>query len=60
MEQQIAMLWRLANNHAHEALDGKEEAEAKIAELKKHLDNRTDELRKANWKILRIGCKVTI
>ena len=26
MEQQIAMLWRLTNNHAHEALDAKEEA----------------------------------
>jgi len=54
------MLWRLANNHAHEALDGKEEAKAKIAELKEHLDNRTDELREANRKILRIGRKVTI
>jgi len=54
------MLWRLTNNHAHKALDAKEEAQAKIAELKEHLDNRTDELRKANWKILRIGCKVTI
>jgi len=42
------MLWRLANNHAYKALDGKEEAKAKIAELKEHLDNRTDELRKAN------------
>jgi len=54
------MLWRLTNNHAHEALDGKEEAKAKIAELKEYLDNRTDELREANWKILRIGRKVTI
>jgi len=54
------MLWHLTNNHAHEALDGKEEAKAKIAELKKHLDNRIDELRKVNRKILRIGRKVTI
>jgi hypothetical protein len=60
MEQQIAMLWRLTNNHAHEALDAKEEAQAKIAELKEHLDNRTDELREANRKILRMGRKVTI
>ena len=29
-------------------------------ELKEHLDNRIDELRKANWKILRMGRKVTI
>jgi len=42
------MLWRLTNNHAYKALNGKEEAEAKIAELKEHLDNRIDELRKAN------------
>ena len=42
------MLWRLTNNHAYEALDGKEEAKVKIAELKEHLNNRTDELRKAN------------
>jgi len=48
MEQQIAILWRLVNNHAHKALNGKEEAKVKIAELKEHLDNRTDELRKAN------------
>jgi len=48
MEQQIAMLWRLTNNHAHKALNGKEEAKAKIAELKEHLDNRTDKLHKAN------------
>jgi len=54
------MLWHLANNHAHEALDGKEEAKAKIAELKEHLDNRIDELHEANQKILRMGCKVTI
>jgi len=32
----------------HKALNGKEEAKAKIAELKEHLDNRTDELHKAN------------
>jgi len=44
----------------YEALDGKEEAEAKIVELKEHLDNRTDKLREANRKILRMGCKVTI
>jgi hypothetical protein len=31
-----------------------------MAELKEHLDNRIDELREANRKILRIGCKVTI
>ena len=48
MEQQIAILWRLINNYAYKALNRKEEAKAKIAELKKHLDNRTDELRKAN------------
>jgi len=54
------MLWRLVNNHAHKALDGKEKAKVKIAELKEHLDNRTDKLRKTNWKILRIGRKVTI
>jgi len=60
IEQQITILWRFINNHAHKALNGKEEAEAKIAELKEHLDNRTDELRKANQKILRMGRKVTI
>ena len=60
MEQQITILQRLLNNHAHKALDAKEEAQVKIAELKEHLDNRTDELRKANWKILKIGRKVTI
>jgi hypothetical protein len=54
------MLWRLANNHAYEAINAKEEAEVKIAELKEHLDNRIDKLRKANWKILRMGRKVTI
>ena len=54
------MLWRLTNNHAHEALNRKEKAKAKIAELKEHLDNRIDELYKANWKILRMGRKVTI
>jgi len=54
------MLWRLTNNHAHKALNRKEKAKAKIAELKKHLDNRTDKLHKANQKILRIGRKVTI
>ena len=32
----------------------------KIAELKEHLDNRIDELYKANQKILRMGHKVTI
>ena len=60
MEQQIAMLWRLTNNHAYKALNRKEEAKAKIAELKEHLNNRINELRKANRKILRMGCKVTI
>ena len=54
------MLWRLINNHAYKALNRKEEAKAKIAELKEHLDNRTNKLRKANQKILRMGCKVTI
>jgi len=54
------MLWRLTNNYAHKALDAKEEAQAKIAELKEHLNNRTDKLRKANQKILRMGRKVTI
>ena len=48
MEQQIAMLWRLTNNYAYKALNVKEEAQARIAELKEHLDNRTDELREAN------------
>jgi len=42
------MLWRLVNNHVYKALDGKEEAKVKIVELKEHLDNRTDELHKAN------------
>ena len=60
MEQQIAMLWRLINNYAHKAINAKEKAEVKIAELKEHLDNRIDELYKANWKILRMGRKVTI
>jgi len=60
LEQQVAILWRLTNNHAHKALNGKEEAKAKIAELKEHLDNRIDKLHKANWKILRMGRKVTI
>jgi len=42
------MLWRLANNYAYKAFNGKEEAKVKIAELKEHLDNRTDKLYKAN------------
>ena len=54
------MLWRLINNYAYKALNRKEEAKAKIAKLKEHLDNRIDELHKANWKILRMGRKVTI
>ena len=54
------MLQRLANNHAYKALNGKEEAKAKIAELKEHLDNRTNELCKANWKIAKMGRKVTV
>ena len=60
MEQQIAILWRLTNNHAYKALNGKEEAKVKIAELKEYLDNRTDKLCKANRKIAKIGRKVTI
>ena len=44
----------------YKALNRKEKAKAKIVELKKHLDNRIDKLRKANWKILRMGRKVTI
>jgi hypothetical protein len=60
LEQQIAMLWRLTNNHAHEALNAKEEAGVKIAELTERLDNRIDELYKANRKISRMGRKVTI
>ena len=54
------MLQRLANNYVYEALNGKEEAKVKIAELKEHLDNRTNKLRKANRKIAKIGRKVTI
>ena len=54
------MLWRLANNYIYKAINAKEEAKVKIAELKEHLDNRIDELCKANWKILRMGRKVTI
>ena len=54
------MLWCLANNHAYKAINAKEEAKVKIAELKKHLDNRTNKLYKANWKIAKIGYKVTI
>ena len=54
------MLWRLTNNYAYKALNRKEEAKAKIVELKEHLNNRIDELYKANWKILRMGRKVTI
>ena len=54
------MLQRLANNYAHKAFNRKEEAKAKIAELKEHLDNRTNELYKANRKIAKMGRKVTI
>ena len=54
------MLWRLVNNHAYKTINVKEEAEVKIVELKEHLDNRIDELREANRKILRMGRKVTI
>jgi len=32
----------------YKAIDAKEEAKVKIAELKEHLDNRTNELHKAN------------
>ena len=60
MEQQIAILWRLANNYAYKALNRKKEAKVKIAKLKKHLDNRTNKLYKANQKIAKIGRKVTI
>ena len=42
------MLWRFINNYAYKALDRKEEAKVKIAELKEYLDNRIDKLRKAN------------
>ena len=38
----------------------KDEVQAKITELKEYLDNKTNKLHKANWKILRIGRKVTI
>ena len=54
------MLWRFINNYIYKALNRKEEAKVKIAELKEYLNNRIDELRKANRKILRMGCKVTI
>ena len=54
------MLQRLTNNYAYKALNRKKKAKAKIAELKEHLDNRTNELYKANQKIAKIGCKVTI
>ena len=42
------MLWRLINNYMYKALNRKEKAKAKIAELKEHLDNRTNKLYKAN------------
>ena len=42
------MLWHLINNYAYKALNRKEEAKVKIVELKKHLNNRIDKLRKAN------------
>jgi hypothetical protein len=54
------MLWRLVNNHAYKTLNGKEEAEVKIVELKENLDNRMDELCEANWKIAKMGRKVTV
>ena len=54
------MLQRFVNNYIYKALNGKEEAKVKIAELKEHLDNRTNKLYKANWKIAKIGRKVTI
>ena len=54
------MLWRLINNYTYKALNRKEEAKVKIAELKEYLDNRTDKLCKANQKILKMGRKVTI
>ena len=54
------MLQRLINNYVYKALNGKEEAKVKIAELKEYLDNRTNKLYKANQKISKIGRKVTI
>jgi len=44
----------------YKALNRKEEAKAKIVELKENLDNRIDELYKANRKIAKIGRKVTV
>ena len=52
------MLQRLANNYVYKALNGKEEARVKIVELKEHLNNRIDELYKANQKIAKMGRKV--
>ena len=54
------MLQRFVNNYVYKALNRKEEAKVKIAELKEHLDNRTDKLYKANQKIAKMGHKVTI
>ena len=42
------MLWRFINNYTYKAFNGKEEAKVKIVELKEHLDNRINELYKAN------------
>ena len=42
------MLGRFINNYIYKALNRKEEAKVKIAKLKEHLDNRTNELCKAN------------
>ena len=44
----------------YKALNRKEEAKVKIAELKEYLNNRTNKLYKANWKIAKIGRKVTM
>ena len=44
----------------YKALNRKKEDKVKIVELKEYLDNRTNKLREANWKILRMGRKVTI
>ena len=54
------MLQRLANNYIYKALNRKKEAKVKIAELKEYLDNRTNKLYKANWKIAKMGRKVTM
>ena len=42
------MLWRFVNNYVYKALNVKEETKVKILELKEHLNNRTNNLYKAN------------